>query len=202
MSSLIELILEQQAILISLGVVGLVILLAVAIVVGVQLRKVMAKMAVMRAQHKAEAARRAAAAAARKQAARARKRHADEAADEQESLAPTTLAGLAAFAEVPVEAAPTTEATPDAPSPDAAAPAVTVLPATATTSADTATPEESQTTDAMKDLLSSVFFDEGAQERFENLLRGYEAIDIDTLAQFSQQVANQLRNVLPAASGS
>jgi ABC-type microcin C transport system permease subunit YejB len=204
MSSLIELILEQQAILISLSIIGLLILHAVVIVVGVQVRKVMAKMAVIRAQRKADAERRKAEAAARKTAARARKQRAKETLDTEEALSPTTVAGLATFAEVPLETAPEEEATPQNPAASPAAPtsapaAATPDPAAITT---VSTEQASSDDDAMKDLLSSVFFDEGAQERFDNLLRGREPIDIGNLAQLSQQVATALKNAMPAASGS
>jgi ABC-type microcin C transport system permease subunit YejB len=204
MSSLIELILEQQAILISLSVIGLVILLAVAIVVGVQVRKVMAKMAVIRAQRKAEAERRKVEAAARKEAARARKRRAEETPDTEEVLSPTIVAGLATFAEVPPETAPEEETTPEnsaaSPTAPTSAPAAVATDPAATTTASTE--EASSSDDAMKDLLSSVFFDEGAQERFDNLLRGREPIDIGNLTQLSQKVATALKNAIPAASGS
>jgi cytoskeletal protein RodZ len=197
MSSLIELILEQQAILISLGVVGLVILLAVAVVVGVQLRKVMAKMAVAQAQRKEAAARRAAEAAERKRGNRSSKRHDNESPEGEEAPSPIAIAGLTAFAEVPVETMPVAEATVESAPVGAAAPS-TVPPA----DANPATPEAeaAETTDAMKDLLTSVFFDEGSQERFDNLLRGSEPIEIDALAQFSQQIAAQLNNALAAAA--
>lgn len=216
MDSLIDLILEQQAILISLGVVGLVILLAVLIVLGSQFSKLTAKFkaaAELRAQKRrveaemrqAEAARRAAQAHVKNMARASKRILLEEAANEEAVVAAQTMdaaidaaAMLAAAFAAPEDAQAAEQPAEGGVQGDAQA--VSGDAASGTTPATTE--ETPQTPTAMKDLLTSVFVDEDAQERFDNLLRGFDPVDITKLEALSQQVAAQLRSALPAASGS
>lgn len=55
---------------------------------------------------------------------------------------------------------------------------------------------------AMQDLISSVFEDSGALEKFEVLLEEAQIVDIDSLLNLSQEIANQLRQSASASRGS
>lgn len=67
---------------------------------------------------------------------------------------------------------------------------------------ETAVAEESQKDNAMQDLLSSVFEDTGALEKFEVLLSDATPIDSEELLELCNEIANGLRHAASSARGS
>jgi hypothetical protein len=104
----------------------------------------------------------------------------------QPAAAAKTAAGASATPAAPPNTAPTVVKGVPAASPGAA-PAV----AGTATEGQAAAPE-SAVSSAMKDILSSVFVDEGAEARYEALLAGLEPVDVHELAALCNQVATQM----------
>jgi hypothetical protein len=78
-----------------------------------------------------------------------------------------------------------------APVPPVTAPAPVLTPEAITTS--TAPTTNGDASAGMQDLLSSVFADEGHNERYAALLAGLDTVNIQELAELAQQVAGQLQ---------
>lgn len=188
--SLIDQLLSQQIVLISVGVFFLFIVAAVGVAVYPRIKARRAKIAKRKAAEKAAKELAAAEAKAAKEAARAGRRGSRQAAQAAEGAAPAAPAVGATGSVVVVPgplpaagtAAPATPAAPAAPKP--------AVPAAAATSTTTETKDE--VTPEMQDLLSSVFSDEENSERQAILLKGTEEVSIEELLILSKAVMAQI----------
>ncbi len=174
--SLIDLILGQKIILLSAGFAVLVLLAAITLALVARIRRRSA----LKARQKALAAQTAveeddgdvAVTAVRAQAAPRR----------QQAETPRRAAAQPA---APVTSAAVQPGQPPKPS-------VSFKPAQQPQETQSTT-QEPETSSAMQDLLSSVFQDDEALERFQVLLRGLDTVNINELESLCNTVANQLR---------
>ncbi|MCC7446390.1 MAG: hypothetical protein IT324_03190 [Anaerolineae bacterium] len=180
--SLIELILAQKAILLTLVIAVMILMAGVGLSILPRIKASNAKKARQKARAEALA-----------------RQHALEQAEEEAAAEAEELAAVAAEAQAEVQAAPPEPApapvapTVVKPAPVAAAPP---KPAPAPTPAPTPAPAASSggsASSAMQDILSSVFANDEAMARYEVLLRGLDNIDINDLLALCNQVADQLR---------
>ncbi len=185
-------ILSQPAILISIGVALLLIVAAI----------VLAILPRIKASRTRSKRRKATAAAARVNAAQV----VEDAEAEEEVVTirkpAAAQAGKAPTPSAPVVSAPVAAKTPAA---TPGAPVVSAGPAAAASALTAAltggTPEakkEEEVSPEMQDLLSSVFSDEDNSERQAILLKGIEPVSIDELLILSKAVAAQLRGEQPS----
>lgn len=176
--SVIEYLLEQQAVVISLAAIGGLIGLAILLLVGTfTVRLVRGYLA---AQQQKRITKQEQALAKRRQQEMAEKRA------RQKKQAARQPASPAPEIEVP---APVVAAVP-AP-PIAAPPVVTVV--SAAPNPEPTTTEESQETDPeIQSILDSVFVDDEADARYENLMRGIDVPSMEDLAELAATVARQL----------
>ncbi|MBI5671458.1 MAG: hypothetical protein HZC41_25990 [Chloroflexi bacterium] len=179
MSSLIEMILGQKIILLSLGAAVLIFLAAITLALVGALKRRRAN----RPKRKLEAV---------------------EATDEVQAAAPTVrtpapAGSQPAAAQAPPAASPA--ASPAAPTAAAAAPGSGLAAKLATKpavpaaqpAAQAESTSETQTDPAMKDLLSSVFSNEESAARYAVLLEGLGNVEIAQLTTLCRQVSDQLQ---------
>ena len=186
-------ILSQPAILISIGVALLLIVAAV----------VLAILPRIKASRTRSKRRKATATAARLNAAQ----EAETAEAAEEEVVPIRKPAAAQAGKLPTPSAPVVSAPVAAKAPVAtpSAPVVSGGPAAAASALTAAltggTPEakkEEEVSPEMQDLLSSVFSDEDNSERQAILLKGIEPVSIDELLILSKAVAAQLRGEQPS----
>jgi len=179
--SLIELILAQKAILLTLVIAVMILMAGVVLSILPRIKASNAK----KARQKARAA-----ALARQ---RAQEQVEEETAEESDELAAVAAEAQAEVQATPPEPVPAPVApvvvkaaplpVPPKPAPAPAAPAPTPAPAASSGGG----------TSAMQDILSSVFVNDEAMARYEVLLRGLDNVDINDLLALCNQVADQLR---------
>ncbi len=187
-------ILSQPAILISIGVALLLIVAAV----------VLAILPRIKASRTRSKRRKVTAAAARLNAAR----EAETAEAAEEEVVPIRKPAAAQAGKLPTPSAPVVSApvaskapvaTPSAPVVSGGLKAaVSALTAALTGGTPEAKKEEEEVSPEMQDLLSSVFSDEENTERQAILLKGIEPVSIDELLTLSKAVAAQLRGEQPS----
>ena len=199
--SLINLILSQKIIIISLGLAGLLMFLAVMLTLVGRLRKFNAKRAQLRAERKAEQeAERQAMLAFR--AAQAEQAADDESEDENDE--PAARPSRAAAPRAKGSAKPAAVAAEDTDQPPVktvaaapkAAPKPPVVKAPAppppTPAPAPATQPEAGPSAEMQNILASVFVDDELMARYDVLLRGLEVPSVSELLALCQDVAGQL----------
>jgi hypothetical protein len=177
--SVIEYLLEQQAVVISLAAIGGLIGLAILLLVGTfTVRLVRGYLA---AQQQKRIAKQEQALAKRRQQEMAEKRARQKRQAARQPTAPTP--------DIKPAAPVLTVAQP--PPPITAPPVVTLV--SAVPNPEPATTEESQETDPeIQSILDSVFVDDEANARYENLMRGVEVPSMDALAELAASVARRL----------
>ena len=192
--SLIDQLLSQQIVLISVGVFFLFIAAAIGVAVYPRIKTRRAKIAKRKAAEKAAKEAAVTEAKAAKEAARAARRGGRQAAAaEANGTAPAgTGAPAAGSGAAPAGTPAAAGAAPAAggTAPAAAAPKPPLLAATPAASTTTETKEE--VSPEMQDLLSSVFSDEENSERQQILLQGTESVSIDELLTLSKSVMAQI----------
>lgn len=176
--SLVDLIVGQKVILISIGVALLLIFAAIVLAILPRIRRSRA----LKAQQRAEKARLAAEKEAEAMVEQVR---AAPAKGKAGAPAPATAAPAAVAQAAPAAAAK--------PAPAPAAPPAAAKPAAPLVSTEPAKQPEATSggNDAMKDLLSS-FADEGNSERVEALLRGMSDVEMAHLLTLAQNVKVQM----------
>ena len=188
-------ILAQPAILISMGVA--LLLIVAAIVLAVLPRIKASRVRAKRRKATRVAARNAAAVEAQSEA------EAEDEAIEKLVAARKSAAAQPAKAVTPsapvVSAKPPVPVAPSAPVVSAGSPAAAAASAlNAALSGGTPEAKKEEVTPEMQDLLSSVFSDEDNSERQAILLKGNEPVAIDELLTLSKAVAAQLRGEQPS----
>jgi hypothetical protein len=176
--SLIDLILGQKIVLATIGLAGLILVTALSLAIVPHLKQILANRKAQRALAAQEAALQAEA-------------ESSEELNPQQSLA--TTAPRAVKPPAPAAAAtPTRAAAQPGTAPTSVAQASPL--ATSTTSASpSAGQSEEQTSSAMQDILSSVFSNDEALERFRVLLQGAENLPASELLALCSSVSDQLR---------
>jgi outer membrane biosynthesis protein TonB len=193
--SLLDLFLSQGIIAVSLVAALVPLLVAAGLFLAPRLRRWNAERSAARAAIQAERALLAQA------EAEARMRMAEPEAIDEEEAAPRRVRKLPAEAEAPHRAKPAEPLAKPAPTP---APVPVPAPAASSVPAQTPAPESAAATTStpatsgdvssgMQDLLSSVFADEGHNQRYAALLAGLDTVNIQELAALTQQVAGQLQ---------
>lgn len=188
--SLIDQLLSQQIVLISVGVFFLFIMAAIGVALYPRIKARRAKIAKRKAAEQVAKETALAEAKATKEAARAARRGGRQAAAGAAApAAPPTATGSVvvipgALPAAPAAGTPTAAPAPAPAAPKPAAPAAAPA-ASVTTAKEEVTPE-------MQDLLSSVFSDEENTERQAILLKGTEAVSIEELLILSKAVMAQI----------
>lgn len=172
--SLIELILSRKEVVISLVFVGLIILVACAVIVGPAVRRSMKKRAAQRKAREAAKELQKKQEAAKRKAQQRRKRQLEPAPE----VAPHADEQLVAA----VAEAPSTQVAVDVPT------------ATPPQEQTEETPETDSASD-MQDILSSVFMDDEADSRHAVLMRDVEVPNAEELLEFARKIASELGGV-------
>ncbi len=176
--SVIEYLLEQQAVVISLAAIGGLIGLAILLLVGTFVTRLVRGYLAALQQKRMAKQEQALAKRRQQELAEKRARQKRQAARQPAQPAPELEQPVPALtvAQAPVIAPP---------------PVVAVL--SATPNPEPATNEESQETDPeIQSILDSVFVDDEADARYENLMRGIDVPSMDMLTELAASVARQL----------
>lgn len=177
--SVIEYLLEQQAVVLSLAAITALVAGVVLLLAGVFTMRAVRRVAAARQQRRAEKL----ALAERRQRALAEQRKRQKRSASR-AVAPTQQSIPSVEVQAPPPVAPPAKPSVEAP------PAAST---TTTTNVDTANPDSPQEADPeIQSILDSVFVDDEANARFDVLMRGVETPPIEALADFADSIARQL----------